>query len=138
MKTTFSALLAFAMTFATNALPSALSAQEEDVRIPSEEKPTNSEFVDYDSKLLLTNAVSAIDGASGGGISNWATIAGRQEAHRVGFQAHVTAVILPEAERALRAACGDAPIYVVGSPESSARFNTQYPPSIPPPPPPAP
>ncbi|WP_128892384.1 hypothetical protein [Erythrobacter sp. HKB08] len=49
-----------------------------------------------------------------------------------------TAVIPPQAEKALRAACGDAPIYVVGSPESSARFNTQYPPSIPPPPPPAP
>ncbi|MFW2351027.1 DUF3034 family protein [Qipengyuania sp.] len=53
-------------------------------------------FTDYNAKLLLTNGVSAIDGASGGGISDWATIAGRQETQGVGFQAHVTAVLLPD------------------------------------------
>ncbi|MBX7500434.1 DUF3034 family protein [Qipengyuania sp. YG27] len=53
-------------------------------------------FTDYNAKLLLTNGVSAIDGASGGGISDWATIAGRQESRGVGFQAHVTAVLLPD------------------------------------------
>ncbi|MBY8335016.1 DUF3034 family protein [Qipengyuania sp. NZ-96] len=53
-------------------------------------------FPEYNAKLLLTNAVSAVDGASGGGISNWATIAGRQETRGVGVQAHVTAVLLPD------------------------------------------
>lgn len=53
-------------------------------------------FGDYNAKLLLTNGVSAIDGASGGGISDWATIAGRQETWGVGLQAHVTAVLLPD------------------------------------------
>lgn len=53
-------------------------------------------FADYNAKLLLTNGVSAIDGASGGGISDWATIAGRQETRGVGLQAHVTAVLLPD------------------------------------------
>lgn len=48
-----------------------------------------------------------------------------------------SAVIDPEAERALRAACGDAQIYVVGSPQSHTRFNTQYPPAPAPPPPPS-
>lgn len=61
---------------------------------------------------------------------------------RVGEQMNwggpATAVIPPDAEQNLRAACGNAPIYVVGSPQSSVRFNTQYPPSIPPPPPSAP
>ena len=53
-------------------------------------------FEDYNAKLLLTNAVSAVDGASGGGVSNWATIAGRQETRGIGVQAHVTAVLLPD------------------------------------------
>ena len=53
-------------------------------------------FPEYNAKLLLTNAVSAVDGASGSGISNWATIAGRQETRGVGVQAHVTAVLLPD------------------------------------------
>ncbi|WP_232725702.1 hypothetical protein [Qipengyuania seohaensis] len=50
-----------------------------------------------------------------------------------------SAYISPEAERDLRAACGDAPILVVGSPESRERFLTSYPhlrnPVAPPPPP---
>ena len=33
---------------------------------------------EYNAQLLLTNGISAVDGASGGGIANWATIAGRQ------------------------------------------------------------
>lgn len=38
-----------------------------------------------------------------------------------------SAVIGKEAEQALRQACGDAELYVVGSPEASERFLTQYP-----------
>lgn len=53
-------------------------------------------IADYNGKLLLTNAVSAIDGASGGGISNWATIAGKQSDRGFGLQAHVTGLFLPD------------------------------------------
>ena len=38
-----------------------------------------------------------------------------------------SAYIAPEAERALRQACGDAPVLVVGSPESRERFAAKYP-----------
>ena len=52
-----------------------------------------------------------------------------------------SAYIGPQAEKELRAACGEASIVVVGSPESEARFLTQHPhlrnPAPPPSPPPA-
>ena len=51
---------------------------------------------EYNAKLLLTNGISAIDGASGGGIANWATIAGRQSDRGFGVQAHATFVALPD------------------------------------------
>lgn len=51
---------------------------------------------DYNAKLLLTNGISGIDGASGGGIANWATIAGRQSDRGVGLQAHATLIALPD------------------------------------------
>ena len=75
-------------------LPMSLGAQE----VPSDTQTVDQAgtFPEYNAKLLLTNAVSAVDGASGGGISNWATIAGRQETRGVGVQAHVTAVLLPD------------------------------------------
>ena len=75
-------------------LPMSLCAQE----VPSDTHTVDQAgtFPEYNAKLLLTNAVSAVDGASGGGISNWATIAGRQETRGVGVQAHVTAVLLPD------------------------------------------
>ena len=75
-------------------LPMSLGAQE----VPSDTQTVDQAgtFTEYNAKLLLTNAVSAVDGASGGGISNWATIAGRQETRGVGVQAHVTAVLLPD------------------------------------------
>lgn len=75
-------------------LPMSLCAQE----VPSDTQTVDQAgtFPEYNTKLLLTNAVSAVDGASGGGISNWATIAGRQETRGVGVQAHVTAVLLPD------------------------------------------
>lgn len=75
-------------------LPMSLCAQE----VPSDTQTVDQAgtFPEYNAKLLLTNAISAVDGASGGGISNWATIAGRQETRGVGVQAHVTAVLLPD------------------------------------------
>ena len=75
-------------------LPMSLCAQE--VLSDTQSIDQAGTFPEYNAKLLLTNAVSAVDGASGGGISNWATIAGRQETRGVGVQAHVTAVLLPD------------------------------------------
>ncbi|WP_234003019.1 DUF3034 family protein [Erythrobacter sp. SAORIC-644] len=75
-------------------LPMSLGAQE--VHSDTQTVDQAGTFREYNAKLLLTNAVSAVDGASGGGISNWATIAGRQETRGVGVQAHVTAVLLPD------------------------------------------
>ncbi len=75
-------------------LPMSLGAQE--VHSDTQTVDQAGAFPEYNAKLLLTNAVSAVDGASGGGISNWATIAGRQETRGVGVQAHVTAVLLPD------------------------------------------
>ncbi|MBO6527587.1 DUF3034 family protein [Erythrobacter sp.] len=81
-------------TLALALIPAPLAAQD---TTSTAEEPARAEgFADYNAKLLLTNAVSAIDGASGGGISNWATIAGRQETRGIGVQAHVTAVLLPD------------------------------------------
>ena len=47
-------------------------------------------------KLLLTNGVTTIEGASGGGIASFATIAGRQMAGGIGVSAHATAIELPD------------------------------------------
>lgn len=51
---------------------------------------------EYNAKLLLTNGISAVDGASGGGIANWATISGRQSDRGFGLQANATYIALPD------------------------------------------
>ncbi len=47
-------------------------------------------------KLLLTNAVSSVEGSSGGGLARWATIAGRQMPGGIGVSGHATAIQLPD------------------------------------------
>lgn len=47
-------------------------------------------------KLLLTNGISTVEGASGGGIARWATIGGRQMPGGVGISGHATAIELPD------------------------------------------
>lgn len=47
-------------------------------------------------KLVLINGVTTIEGASGGGIATWATIAGRETDRGVGISAHATVVELPD------------------------------------------
>ncbi|MGB7409264.1 MAG: DUF3034 family protein [Pontixanthobacter sp.] len=47
-------------------------------------------------KLVLTNGVSSIEGASGGGIATWATIGGLQTKGGIGATAHATIVELPD------------------------------------------
>jgi Protein of unknown function (DUF3034) len=49
-----------------------------------------------DGKLLLTNAISTVEGSSGGGIARWATIGGRQTPGGIGASAHATAIELPD------------------------------------------
>ncbi|MBI1402246.1 MAG: DUF3034 family protein [Porphyrobacter sp.] len=47
-------------------------------------------------KLLLTNGITTVEGASGGGIASWATIAGRQMGGGIGVSAHATGIELPD------------------------------------------
>lgn len=47
-------------------------------------------------KLLLTNGVTTVEGSSGGGLSRWATIGGRQMGGGIGLSAHGTAIELPD------------------------------------------
>ncbi len=47
-------------------------------------------------KLVLTNAVSTIEGASGGGLATWATIGGMGTEDGIGASGHVTAIELPD------------------------------------------
>ncbi|MCH2487492.1 MAG: DUF3034 family protein [Erythrobacter sp.] len=49
----------------------------------------------YARKLLLTNGIASLEGASGGGIATWAVLAGMQE-RGFGGGAHATAVLLPD------------------------------------------
>lgn len=58
--------------------------------------PVQAEPLLDDAKLLLTNGVSTVEGASGGGLATWSTIAGRGTERAVGISAHVTGIALPD------------------------------------------
>ncbi|MDE0877317.1 MAG: DUF3034 family protein [Sphingomonas bacterium] len=47
-------------------------------------------------KLLLTGGVSSIDGAAGGGLASWASIAGNETEDGIGGSVHVTYLALPD------------------------------------------
>ena len=47
-------------------------------------------------KLLLTNGITNVDGTGGGGLANWATIAGNETVDGIGATAHVTYVPLSD------------------------------------------
>lgn len=58
-------------------------------------------------KLLLTGGVTNVEGAGGGGIASWATIAGYETHDGVGGNVHATLVTLPDFQfRAYGAAVG--------------------------------
>jgi hypothetical protein len=58
-------------------------------------------------KLLLTQGVSNVEGAAGGGLASWALIAGYETRDGVGGNAHVTGISLPDYQfRAFGAAVG--------------------------------
>lgn len=47
-------------------------------------------------KLLLTDGVSSVEGAAGGGLASWAVIAGQETRDGIGGSAHATLVALPD------------------------------------------
>lgn len=47
-------------------------------------------------KLLLTNGVTSVEGAAGGGLSTWAVVAGNETRDGIGGKANVTLVALPD------------------------------------------
>ena len=47
-------------------------------------------------KLLLTDGVSSVEGAAGGGLASWAVIAGNETEDGIGATAHATYVALPD------------------------------------------
>jgi hypothetical protein len=47
-------------------------------------------------KLLLTNGVSSVEGAAGGGLATWALIGGNETRDGIGGSAHATLVALPD------------------------------------------
>jgi hypothetical protein len=47
-------------------------------------------------KLLLTNGVTTVEGAGGGGLATWATVSGLESTAGVGLSAHATVILLPD------------------------------------------
>lgn len=84
------ALMAIATSLNICAPPALAQGEDDSVPTPS------SSALFQGGKLLLTNGVSAIEGASGGGISTWATIGGLQADKGVGLTGHVTLLHLPD------------------------------------------
>ena len=68
---------------------------QDDVSLSGERPPAASFRNGYSRKLLLTNGIASLEGASGGGIANWAILAGMQE-RGFGGGLHATAVLLPD------------------------------------------
>lgn len=58
--------------------------------------PVEAQQVGSPGKLLLTNAISSVEGAAGGGLASWAVIAGNATRDGVGAQAAATGVALPD------------------------------------------
>lgn len=56
----------------------------------------NSRDLESGGKLRLTNGVTSVEGASGGGLASWAVIAGNATDEGIGASAHVTLVELPD------------------------------------------
>lgn len=59
-------------------------------------KPILTEPLLDGGKLVLTNGVSSVEGASGGGLATWATIAGMGTDRAIGVSGHVTGIALPD------------------------------------------
>jgi hypothetical protein len=69
--------------------------------------PAYAQDVGAGGKLILTNGISTVEGASGGGLTPWATIAGNDTADGIGAQASATHVELADYDfRSFSAAVG--------------------------------
>lgn len=71
-------LILLALSYCTTALPASASERRSG------------------GKLLLTNGVSSVEGAAGGGIASWAVIAGNETRDGIGGTTHATLVALPD------------------------------------------
>ncbi|SFP78073.1 DUF3034 family protein [Sphingomonas rubra] len=58
--------------------------------------PVAAQQIGAPGKLLLTNGISTVEGAAGGGLTPWATIAGNATRDGIGGQASVTVAELPD------------------------------------------
>lgn len=47
-------------------------------------------------RLLLTNGITTVEGAAGGGVASWALVAGSETKDGIGGAAHITQVVLPD------------------------------------------
>lgn len=56
----------------------------------------NGNDIETGGKLVLTNGISNAEGASGGGLSVWAVIAGNETEDGIGVSAHVTLIEMPD------------------------------------------
>lgn len=91
---TLSSQLALTLGLMLAAAP--LAAQDERAAQDEEIAASSDDPLFEGGKLLLTNAVSSIEGASGGGVATWATIGGLQTDKGVGLTGHVTLIELPD------------------------------------------
>ncbi|MEE4205967.1 MAG: DUF3034 family protein [Erythrobacter sp.] len=74
-------------------------ADDTDAQVPAADTPSEAGGrppLFEGGKLLLTNGISTLEGASGGGIAKWATISGMEMEGGIGFSGHVAAVELPD------------------------------------------
>lgn len=58
--------------------------------------PARAETLLDGGKLILTNGVSSLEGASGGGLATWSTIAGMETDRAIGISGHVTGIELAD------------------------------------------
>jgi Protein of unknown function (DUF3034) len=58
--------------------------------------PAGAEPLREGGKLILTNGITSLEGASGGGLTPWATIAGNETRDGIGASAHATIVELKD------------------------------------------
>lgn len=69
--------------------------------------PAGAQQLGAPGKLLLTNGVSTIEGAAGGGLTPWAVIAGNATKDGIGVQGSVTVAALPDYDfRSIAVAAG--------------------------------
>ncbi len=62
------------------------------VAVAAIQAPASAEELRNGGRLMLTNGITSIEGASGGGLTPWAVIAGNETRDGIGPSAHLTAI----------------------------------------------